>query len=390
MKIAIVHDSMSQYGGAEKVLEQMHAAFPDAPVYLALWNPDRLPDHFRGWDIRASWLDRMPGARRFHRAMFPFYPSAMHSLDLSRYDVVLSSSFNFAHNVVTGPDTAHVCYCHSPGRFLWDFSAYAERERLSGLKRAAVAAFLPSLRAYDTAAAQMVDCWISTSRIVQRRISKYYRRESVILPPPINVAEFHPQPGPGGYFLLLMRLVGWKRGDIVIDACNRLGLPLVVAGDGRDEARLRAMAGPTIRFAGRVDGAAKAGLYAGSKALILPSVEDFGITPLEAMASGRPVVALGEGGALDTVRPGVTGEFFGEQTTDSIVEVLRSFEPSRYDSEVIRAHAEAFDAAAFRARLTEIVLGAAAERVRPCIPSQVAATRVGPSGGQAASRAGWG
>ncbi|MFC7538740.1 glycosyltransferase [Siccirubricoccus deserti] len=289
---------------------------------------------------------------------------------------MLSSSFNFAHNVVTGPDAVHVCYCHSPGRFLWDFPAYAERERLGPVTRGVVTAMLPRLRALDTAAAHRVDHWISTSRLVQKRISKYYRRDSIILPPPIRVADFHAGPAQGEHFLLLMRLVGWKRPDIIIEACNRLGLPLVVAGDGRDEARLRSMAGPTVRFAGRVDGAEKAEIYARSIALILPSAEDFGITALEAMASGRPVIALGEGGALDTVRPGVTGEFFAHQTVDSVAEALRNFRPERYDSEVIRAHAETYDAVAFRAQLIGIVQGALARQRGGQAPLRVIGRRL--------------
>ncbi|WP_149535808.1 glycosyltransferase [Siccirubricoccus phaeus] len=355
MKLAIIHDSIGQYGGAEKVLEEMHAAFPDAPIFMALWNQKGLPPHFRQWDVRTSWLDRLPGARRWHRALFPLYPMAMHGFDLSGFDVVLSSSFNFAHNVVVGPEAVHICYCHSPARFLWDFHGYAERERFGRLTRGAVSAMLPTLRTMDAVAAMRVDHWISTSRLVQQRIGKYYRRESEILPPPIRVAEFRMGQGPGEHFLLLMRLVGWKRADIAIEACNRLKLPLVVAGDGRDTARLRAMAGPTIRFAGRVDGAEKAALYARSTALILPAVEDFGITPLESMAAGRPVIALGAGGALDTVRPGVTGEFFPEQNAESLIETLSAFRPEHYDSEVIRAHAETFDAVAFRAQLRQIV-----------------------------------
>ncbi|MCO6418404.1 glycosyltransferase [Siccirubricoccus sp. KC 17139] len=369
MKLAIIHDSIGQYGGAEKVLEEMHAAFPDAPVFLPLWNEKGLPPHFRHWDVHTSWLDRMPGARRLQRAIFPLHPIAMHGFDLSEFDVVLSSSFNFAHNVVVGPEATHICYCHSPGRFLWDFHGYAERERMGRFTRGAVTAMLPLLRTMDAVAAMRVDHWIATSRLVQQRIGKYYRRDSQILPPPIRVADFRMGKGPGEHFLLLMRLVGWKRADIAIEACNRLKLPLVVAGDGRDTARLRAMAGPTIRFVGRVDGEEKAALYARSTALILPAVEDFGITPLESMAAGRPVIALGAGGALDTVRPGVTGEFFPEQNAESLIDTLTAFRPQHYDSEVIRAHAETFDAVAFRAQLKEIVAAHAPAGPRPPRPA---------------------
>lgn len=358
MRIAIVHDVINQYGGAEKVLEEFRALFPQATIFAPSYHPDRLPPHFRDWGIRTTWLDRVPGARRFHRVAFPLYPFAMQRIATDNYDLVLSSSFNFAHNIVTGPETCHVCYCHSPSRFLWDFDGYARREGFGRLKTGMVLPFLPPLRALDLASARGVDSWISTSHLVQRRIRKIYRRHSAIIPPPIDIQEFHVAPRHESYFLLLMRLVGWKRADLAIEACNALGLRLVVAGDGRDEARLRRLAGPTIEFVGRVSGAAKARLYANCAAFILPSVEDFGITPLEAMASGRPVIALGQGGALDTVRPGVTGEFFAEQSAASLAELLRRFDPDRYDPHVIRRHAAAFDRTVFRERISRYVRGA--------------------------------
>jgi glycosyltransferase involved in cell wall biosynthesis len=315
-----------------------------------------MPRDFDSWDIRTSWLAKIPGANRHHRAVFPLYPYAMHSVDLSDYDLVLSSSFNFAHNAVAGPDTCHVCYCHSPSRFLWDFHGYAKREGFSALKKSMVIPFLPSLRADDVVSAQRVDAWVATSRIVRQRIHKIYRRRSSIIPPPVDLTQFAPSTtGHDNYFLLLMRLVGWKRADIVIEACNALGRSLVVAGDGRESQRLRRMAGPTIRFVGRVEGEQKAELFARCAAFIVPSVEDFGIAPLEAMASGRPVISIGEGGALDTVIPGVTGEFFMEQTAASLAEALCNFDSEAYDPAVIRRHAEAFSSGRFRQRITELV-----------------------------------
>jgi glycosyltransferase involved in cell wall biosynthesis len=359
LKVALVHDALNQYGGAEKVLEEMHAIFPEAPIYCPVFRPSVLPRAFREWDIRPSWLARVPGANRYHRVIFPLYPYAMHSLDLSSYDMILSSSFNFAHQVVVSPDAQHICYCHSPSRFLWDFNGYTQREGLSGLKRAMVVPFLPSMRTFDFAAAQRVDSWIATSRVVRQRIGKIYRRSSVIIPPPVNLGDFllH-RTGHDRYFLLLMRLVAWKCADIVVEACSRLGLPLVVAGDGRDEARLRSLAGPTVSFVGRVEGDRKANLFARCAAFILPAIEDFGITPLEAMACGRPVIAVGKGGALDTVVPGVTGEFFGEQTVESLSETLRWFKPDDYDSTVIRRHAAAFSSEQFRKRIADAVRAA--------------------------------
>ncbi len=356
MKIALVHDALNQYGGAEKVLEEFHRLYPDAPVFCPVYLPDVMPKAFANWDIRPSWLARLPGANRYHRAIFPLYPYAMHSVDLSGFDVVLSSSFNFAHNVVAGPDTCHVCYCHSPSRFLWDFHGYVRREGFSVLKRSLVVPFLPSLRTQDVVAAQRVDTWIATSRVVQQRIRTVYRRRSGIIPPAVEIAQFEPSPsGHDDYFLLLMRLVAWKRADLVIQACNALRLPLVVAGDGRDRPRLERMAGPTIQFVGRVEGARKAQLFAHCAAFILPAIEDFGITPLEAMASGRPVVAVGAGGALDTVVPGITGELFSDQTVESLTTTLQRFDPDAYNPDTIRRHAMSFSSDQFRKRIAETV-----------------------------------
>jgi glycosyltransferase involved in cell wall biosynthesis len=355
VKVAIVHDALNQYGGAEKVLEELHAVFPDAPVFCPVYLPKVLPAAFATWDIRPSWMSRLPGANRYHRSIFPIYPYAMHDINLDGFDVVLTSSFNFAHNVVAAPGACHICYCHSPSRFLWDFHGYARRERFSAFKRALVVPFLPHLRTQDAVSARLVDGWIATSRVVQQRIRKIYGRRSTIIPPPIDPSQYHVEPNHDGYFLLLMRLVAWKRADLVIEACNQLSLPLVVAGDGRELARLQRLAGPTVRFVGRVDGAQKAELFAKCAAFVLPAVEDFGITPLEAMASGRPVIAVAEGGALDTVIPGITGEFFAEQTADSLASVLRVFDPDAYEPQVIRRHAETFGADRFRARIRDYV-----------------------------------
>ncbi len=355
MKVALVHDALNQYGGAERVLEQVKAVYPNAPLFVPLWDPSRMPKSYAAWDVRPSWLDRVPFARTKHRLMLPLYPNAIESLDLRGYDVVVGSSFGFAHGVLTDPGTLHVNYCHSPGRFLWDYHRYAERERLGRPARMLLSTMLTQLRQWDLAAAERPDAWIATSRLVQDRIRKFYRKPSVIIPPPVDVSRFDCGNGEGGYYLMLMRLVGWKRPDIAVEACTRLGLNLVVAGDGRETAALRAIAGPTVRFVGRVDDAGMRPLYAGCRAFILPAEEDFGVTPLEAMASGRPVIAYGRGGALDTVLSGVTGVFFHEQTASSLADALSRFEPHDYDPAAIRAHAMQFDNNVFRQRLRSFV-----------------------------------
>ncbi len=370
MRVAIVHDALTQYGGAERVLEQIKAVFPQAPVMVAIHDPSRMPPSYRSWDIRTSWLNRIPFAKRRHRLLLPLYPQAIESFDFEGYDLVISSSYAFTQGVLTKPGTYHVNYCHSPGRFLWDYHRYAERERLSPVARMLLSPQLASMRQWDRIAADRPDAWIATSGPVQDRIGKYYGKSSVVIPPPVDVGRFEVGDGRGNYYLMLMRLVGWKRPDIVVEACTRLGVELVVAGDGRELEQLRRIAGPTVRFVGRVDDAQMRPLYRDCKAFILPAEEDFGITPLEAMASGRPVIALARGGVVDTLKPFVTGVFFGQQTTESLMDVLVDFNQHNFDPQLIRRHAEAYDVTVFRRRL------------RSFIDSRV-------NGGQAAARAAW-
>ena len=369
MRVAIVHDYLNQYGGAERVLDELKLMYPDAPVYVSIHDPRRMPERYRQWDIRTSWLNRVPMANRKHQMLLPLYPLAFEGFDLSSYDLVVSSSSGFAHGVLTQPDTLNVCYCHSPPRFLWDYHRYAEREHLSGPVRAFLASQLIKLRQWDRTSANRTDVWVSTSNVVQKRILHTYSQPSTIIPPPVDTSRFDVGEGRGGFYLMLMRLVGWKRPDIVVDACTRLKLNLVVAGDGRELAALRERAGPTVRFAGRVNDVQMRALYRDCRALLLPSEEDFGITPLEAMASGRPVIAYGRGGVLDTVMPGQTGVFFEEQSADAVADTLADFDMDRFDPEVVRRHAEGFDSVAFRRRLRSLIDGhladAASRRVSP-------------------------
>ena len=359
MRVALVHDYLTQYGGAERVLDEFKLAFPDAPVFTSVLDLNRMPPHYRGWDIRTSWLQRIPGLRRDPRLLLPLLPAALESFDFDGFDVVLASSSGFCHGTLTGAQTCKITYCHSPARFLWNYPGYARRESLTPSVQALVRPMLRGLRQWDMVSASRTDYWIAVSGLIQRRITKYYRRESLVLPPPVDTSRFDATAGrDDGYYLMLMRLVGWKRPDIVVEACNRLGLRLVVAGDGREEAALRRLAGPTIEFVGRVDDRQMRGLYAGCTAFILPSEEDFGITALEAMASGKPVIAYAGGGALETVIPDVTGMLFDAQTPESLAAALERFEPGRFVAGTIRRHAERFDSVLFRRRLREIVSAA--------------------------------
>jgi glycosyltransferase involved in cell wall biosynthesis len=375
MKVALVHDYLNQYGGAERVLEELHAIWPAAPVYTAVYDARGLPERFRDWDIRTSNLNRLPFAQHHHQALLFMLPQAFEAFDLDEYDLVISCSSGFAHGVLTGPETLHICYCHSPPRFLWDYHHYARREGLKGAGRMLVEHSLPRLRIWDRVAADRATAWIATSRLVRARIATYYGKSSTIIPPPVRVGRFDVATQPGSYFLLLMRLVGWKRPDIAIDACSKLGLPLVVAGCGREAASLSARAGPSVTFVGQVGDADIRRLLSGCKALLLPSEEDFGLTPLEAMAAGRPVIAYGAGGVLDTVVPGRTGMFFTEQTAEALAEALQRFDDRDYDPRAIRRHAEQFDSSVFAERMRLFVgertlshLERVASRARPFSP----------------------
>ncbi|HEY3268024.1 MAG TPA: glycosyltransferase [Armatimonadota bacterium] len=368
MKVALVHDWLNQYGGAERVLEDFHTLYPEAPVFVSMYDRERMPAEYRDWDIRTTWMQRLPLVKKKHQPFMPLYPIAFESFDLSGYDVVLSSSSAFCHGVLTRAETCHVCYCHTPTRFMWDYFHYVKRENLGRMTQRALAPILFRLRPWDKAAADRVDYWMANSRVVQQRIAKFYRRSSTVIHPPVNTTRFQPASGHDDYYLVLSRLIGYKRIDLAVEACTRLGKRLIVAGSGRDAESLKRLAGPTVEFVGRVNDEQMRTLYARCKAFLFPGEEDFGITPLEAMASGRPVIAYGAGGALDTVIPGVTGSFFIEPTVDSLAAALTAFDPDVYDPAAIRAHAEGFDSALFRQRIQDFVEQSVA-RYRAGVPT---------------------
>ncbi|MBN1640047.1 MAG: glycosyltransferase [Anaerolineae bacterium] len=355
MRVALVHDWLNQVGGAENVLEHLVSLYPEAPIYTSIYWPEAMPARYREWEIRTTWMDKLPMVHRHHQPFLPLYPVAFEGLDLSGYDVVLSNKSGFCHGVITPPETLHVCYCLSPTRYVWRYHDYARREGLGRLARAALAPVLSALRVWDRGAADRVDRYIAISTEIQRRIHKYYRRESDVIYPPVDTARFAPADEYDDYYLVVGRQVPYKRIDLAVQACTELGLPLKVAGSGRDQARLRKMAGPTVEFLGYVPDRELPALLAGCKAFLFPGAEDFGIAPLEAMAAGRPVIAYAYGGALDTVVEGVTGILFPEQTARSLAEAIRRFDARAYDPWAIRRHAERFDAAVFRERIAAYV-----------------------------------
>ena len=352
MRVALVHDYLNQAGGAEKVVEVLCEMFPEAPVYTSVYDPEAMPDHWRSVDIRTTFMQRLTPNVRVAKQLLPLYPYAFKSIDLSEYDLVLSSCSTFSKGVVTSPHTLHVCYCHNTTRFLWMYHEYVRHESLGAAQRVLLPPMLTRLRAWDYAAAQRVHHFVANSRATAARIAKYYHREATVIEPPVRTGEF--AGGDGGvdpYFLVIARLQSYKRIDLAVQAATRLGLPLYIAGRGPDEARLRELAGPTVEFLGRVSDAERIRLLQRCSALIVPGREDFWLATVEALAAGRPVLAYARGGSLEIVLKGRTGAFFHEPTVDALVAALRAFDPGAYHSAACRAQARQFDVSAFRHRL---------------------------------------
>jgi len=357
-RVALVHDWLNQLGGAENVLEELVSLFPGAPVYTSMYAADAMPDAYRRWDIRTTFMQRLPGVARHHQKYLPLYPLAFERTDLSDYDLVLSNKSGFCHGVRTASHdhkAVHVCYCLTPTRFLWLFDQYREREQLNAVASALLRPVLTRLRRWDYAAAQRVDHFIAISSEIQRRIRDIYHRESVIIHPPVDTDYFRPaqQPAVGDYYLIVGRLIPYKRIDLAVQAFAHLPQEkLIVVGDGRDRAALAAQAPANVTFTGRLSREQVRELLQGCKAFLFPGLEDFGIAPVEALSAGRPVIAFAGGGALDTVAPGVTGELFPEQTVASLLAVLTGFDAYAYSPVACRAQAERFSTVAFRAKLT--------------------------------------
>lgn len=356
-KVALVHDWLPFMGGAERVLTNFLELYPNSPIYTSICNREKLDSPLKEADIITSYLQKGKKIIENHRNLFPFMPTAMESFNLNQYDIVLSSSSSVAKAVITNPNTMHVCYCHSPMRYGWEFShEYAGKMAgKSGIKNKILSYFLTGIRIWDNASADRVDYFIANSENVARRIWKHYRRESVVIHPPVRCNLFKPCDVDEDYFLILSRLQEYKRIDVAIEAFNKNGLPLVIIGDGPDREKLEKMSNSNIKFLGRQPDEVIKEYYAKCRAFIFPGEEDFGITPLEAQASGRPVIAYGKGGALETVIDGKTGVFFENQTGDDLLKAIERFEKMTFNKEEIRKHAETFDEEIFKAKIKNYV-----------------------------------
>jgi len=353
MRVAITADWLNSFGGAERVLLELHDLFPDAPVYTTVHDPGGLPPSMHGFDVRSSFLQSVPFARKHHQSFLPLMPLAFEQFDMSEYDLVLTTSSACAKGVITRPGTLNICYCYTPSRYLWDL--YHEYTR-GHPARLLIAPLVHWLRMWDRLSADRVDHFIAISYEVAARIERHYGRKPEVIYPPVDVDRYLPnRRPPEDFYLVVSRLVRYKRIDLAIEAANRLGRKLVIVGDGAERRRLKSIAGPTVSFLGRRGDAEIADLFARCRALLFPGHEDFGITPVEAQAAGRPVVAYGRGGATETVIDGVTGVLFGEQSVDSMVAAMRRLEGLSLDPTVCRRNAERFDRSEFRRRLMRTV-----------------------------------
>jgi glycosyltransferase involved in cell wall biosynthesis len=363
MRVAITHDYLNQHGGAERVLEALHSLFPEAPVYTSIYDRERMPASYRSWDIRVSFMQRLPWVMRNHQAYLPLYPVAFEAFELSGYDLVISNSSAWCKGVVTPPETLHVCYCLTPMRWAWRYRDYVERERLGRLPRLGLPAAMTALRVWDVTSSHRVDRFVAISRAVAARIRKYYGRQATVIYPPVETKRFQYDGQPAGdYYLMVSRLIPYKRVDLAVEAFNQLGLALKIVGDGRDGDRLRALARPNVQFLGRLSDAEVETLVRGCRGFLFPGEEDFGIAPVEAQAAGRPVVAFAAGGALDTVVDGQTGVHFARQSVDELVEAVRRLEQLELDAPRIAAHARQFSTEIFERELCGFVEEALSER----------------------------
>jgi glycosyltransferase involved in cell wall biosynthesis len=357
LRIALAHHWLVGMRGGEKVLEQICRVIPKAPIHTLVAKPEKLSPLLREHPIHTSWLQRLPGGTKQYKKMLPLFPQAISSLEVKGpVDLLVSSDASVIKGLSFPEGTPHICYCHSPPRYLWDLQEdYMKSSEAGGaVGRALFHRVAPYVREFDRKAAQRVTHFIANSNFVRNRIRACYGRESEVIHPPVYLDEFEIFPGgPDNFHLVVSQLVPYKRIDIAVAAFNRLKKKLVIIGEGSERARLEKMAGPTITFLGSQPQSVLRDHYRRCQALIFPGIEDFGITPLEAQASGRPVLAFRAGGALETIMENSTGLFFDEQTAESLADAVEKLETrlSEFDPVVCRAHADRFAPESFRAAL---------------------------------------
>jgi glycosyltransferase involved in cell wall biosynthesis len=355
-RVALIHDFLLDLRGAERVFAAICDRWPEADVFTAVYDERGTEGRFADRAVHTSFLQRLRPTSRTFRPLLPFYPHAVESFDLRGYDTVISSSSAWAHGVLPDPGAVHVCYCHNPFRYAWSEREATLRAR-NPVVRPALRVLLSQWRQWDWIAAQRVDRYVANSRTTAERVRSYLGREATVLHPPVEIERFGRvgMDQIGEHYVVLAELMAHKRIDIAVEAFTRLGLPLVVIGDGPEGRRLRKLAGPTVRFTGRASDGRVAELLAGARALVVTAAEEFGIAAVEALAAGRPVIALGEGGVRESVQPGVTGAFYERNDVESLAETVLAFDTLAIDPAACRAAAERFSVLRFQDRLAAIV-----------------------------------
>ena len=358
MKIAIVHDYLNQYGGAEKVVEVFHELYPDAPIYTTIFDKNKMPPLFERMDIRTSYMQKFPFLDKHFKKYLLFYPGAIESFDLREYDLIISSSSAFAKGAIKGKDAVNICYCYSPMRFVWDYKHYVEKENFGNLTSKLLPIAIKSLKKWDLKTVGRVDHYVTISGYIQDRVKNFYKKDSEVIYPPVSVASCKISDKTEDYFLIVSRLNAYKNIDIVIEAFNKCRLNLKIVGTGPYGDTLKKMAkGSNIEFTGRLSNDELKETYSKCRAYIFPGKEDFGITPVEAQAFGKPVIAYADGGALETVVDGVTGLFFKHKSPDELLKTIEKFieiEKS-FNAENIRQNALRFDTAVFKEKITVFI-----------------------------------
>ncbi len=355
MRVALVHDWLVTSGGAERVLEAFTEMFPDAPIFTGVVDLKRLSFGLQSKEIIPSFVQKLPWSKRWYNRYLPFLTYAFEQFDFSSYDLVISSSAAVAKGIITSPDTTHVAYVHTPMRYAWDMYHEYRKKEARGMTKVLMGPVFHYMRMWDRLSADRPDVLVANSHFVQRRIWKHYHRPSEVVYPPVGITRFCLNRNPGSYYLVLSRLVSYKRVDLAILAAKRMGIKLVVAGEGPESARLRQLAGPWVEFVGPVADDAATSLIENARGLIFPGEEDFGIVPVEMQAAGHPVIAYGRGGVLDTVIDGQTGVLFERQEVDAVIDAIRRAEELSWNPEAIRSHAESFSPEIFRENMTRII-----------------------------------
>lgn len=353
MKIAIVHDWLTNMGGAEQVVINFKEIYKEAPIYTTFYNPNNLDVKLRNIDVKTSFLQKKKMVTN-HKKYFPLMPLAFENFNLNDYDVILSSSSSCAKGVITKPGSIHVCYCHTPMRYIWEMrDEYTEG--MGKIKRRLVKILCHYMRIWDASSSNRVDYFIANSTAVKNRIWKHYKRDSVVINPPVRCNLFNISEKDGDYYLVMSRLVKYKRFDLAVQACSELGKKLIVIGDGPEKENLTKLANENVEFLGRQPDDVVKKYMSECKALLFPGEEDFGIVPVEAQACGRPVIAYGKGGVLDSVINGKTGVFFEEQNVESLKEAINKFETMEFNKQEIRKHALQFDEKVFQEKIKKFI-----------------------------------